>query len=216
MTKQQYIKRVTGHLQCSGAKKQEIRKQLNSHIEIALGEGRQLEEILAKMGDPGTLAAEFNENLGGSGERKVRKRRRLFLILGIVLGVLALAVGFLYWWLPKSQDIYNSKIFDAKQVEARSAEVIQAFSEGDRESFETYLTEELSGLLEQMTLEDIKAYVGQDWGSLLNTGSAYMAQIREKGRIYAVAQINASYENVSVTYTLFYDEDMKLDGFYVK
>lgn len=216
MTKQQYIKRVAGHLQCSGAKKQEIRKQLDSHIEIALSEGRQLEEILAKMGDPGTLAAEFNENLEGSGERKARKGRRLFLILGIVLGVLALAMGFLYWWLPRNQDIYSSKVFDAEQVEVRSAEIIRVFSEGDRESFETYLSRDLSGLLEQMTLEDIKAYVGQDWGSLLNLGSAYMSQIKEKGRTYAVAQINASYDNVSVTYTLFYNEDMELDGFYVK
>lgn len=45
MTKREYIKCVAGHLQCSGAKKKEIRRQLDSHIEIALSEGRQLTEI---------------------------------------------------------------------------------------------------------------------------------------------------------------------------
>ena len=60
MTKREYIKCVAGHLQCSGARKNEIRRQLDSHIEIALSEGRQLTEILTEMGDPKALAAEFN------------------------------------------------------------------------------------------------------------------------------------------------------------
>lgn len=216
MTKQEYIKCVAGHLQCSGAKKDEIRKQLDSHIEIALSEGRQLTEVLTEMGDPKALAAEFNENLEDGGERKARKFRRLLLALGIVLGVLALAAGFLYWWLPKSQDIYDSKVFEANQVEARSKEVIKVFSEGDREGFDACLSRELQDLLEQMSLEDIKGYVGEDWGALLNMGSAYMVEIREKGKNYAVVQINAAYENVGVTYTLTYNQEMELYGFYVK
>ncbi len=216
MTKREYIKCVAGHLQCSGARKNEIRRQLDSHIEIALSEGRQLTEILTEMGDPKALAAEFNENLEDSGERKARKRRLLLLILGIVLGVLALSAGFLYWWLPKSLDIYDSTVFDSGQVEARSKEVINVFSEGDREGFDAYLSQELRDFLAQMSLDDIKGYMGEDWGALLNVGPAYMIQIREKGKDYAVAQINVSYENVSVTYTLTYDQEMELNGFYVR
>ena len=67
-----------------------------------------------------------------------------------------------------------------------------------------------------MSLEDIKGYVGEDWGALLNMGSAYMVEIREKGKNYAVVQINAAYENVGVTYTLTYNQEMELYGFYVK
>ena len=133
-----------------------------------------------------------------------------------MLGTLALAAGFLYWWLPKSRDIYESNVFVPDQVEVRSKDVIKTFSEGDVEGFDGYLSQELRALLEQMSLDDIKGYVGEDWGSLLNVGPAYMVQIREKGKDYAVVQINVSYENVSVTYTMTYNQDMELYGFYVK
>ncbi len=49
MTKQEYIRQVTKQLQCARARKKEIQRQLDSHIEIALSEGRQLEEIRLAM-----------------------------------------------------------------------------------------------------------------------------------------------------------------------
>ena len=92
MTKQEYMKQVGKGLECSAAKKSEILKQLDSDIEIGLGEGRELSKILEEMGTPKILAGEFNENL----EEKERKnairrkrRKRILCILGAVLAVLA-------------------------------------------------------------------------------------------------------------------------------
>ena len=64
MERKEYVRQVVRRLQCSPKKKREIEKQLDSHIGIGLGEGRQLEEILAEMGEPGELAQEFNDNFG--------------------------------------------------------------------------------------------------------------------------------------------------------
>ena len=101
MTKQEYIRQVTKQLQCARARKKEIQRQLDSHIEIALSEGRQLEEILAEMGDPQALAREFNENMEESGKKRAARGKILPLAAGIVLLAAALAGGWLgklTWW----------------------------------------------------------------------------------------------------------------------
>ena len=43
-----------------------------------------------------------------------------------------------------------------------------------------------------------------------------MAEINQRGQKFAIAQLNVSYENISVTYTLTFDDKMKLAGFYIK
>ena len=85
MTRREYLKKGAGHLQCAPAKKREIVRQLDSHIGIALGEGRELSEILKEMGEPQALAAEFNENMDAD-EKKKGRGRKLALILAAVTG----------------------------------------------------------------------------------------------------------------------------------
>jgi len=93
MTKREYLKKVAGHLQCAPAKKREIVRQLDSHIGIALGEGRELSEVLEEMGEPHVLAAEFNENMD-AGEKKKGRGRKLVLILAAVNVILGAALIF--------------------------------------------------------------------------------------------------------------------------
>lgn len=216
MTKQEYIKHVAKYLQCSPAKKQEITKQLDSDIEIALGEGKPLDEILTELGEPKALAGEFNENLEDSGKKRVNRRSRIVIILGIFLTVTAVAAGWLYWRIPKQSDIYKSKIFDAEEVQSLSEELILLFSEGDYDTFDKYLSEEMRPAFEQVPKETVKSYIGDDWGEMRNMGNSYMAEVREKGKSYAIIQMNVSYENVSVTFTLSFKDNMTLYGFYVK
>ena len=47
-------------------------------------------------------------------------------------------------------------------------------------------------------------------------GNIYMTEISEKGKSYAVVQVNVSFEKVSVVFTLTFNEAMEIDGFYVK
>lgn len=216
MTKQEYIRQVTKQLQCARARKKEIQRQLDSHIEIALSEGRQLEEILAEMGDPQALAREFNENMEESEKKRAARGKILPLAAGIVLLAAALAGGWLYWAMPKGRDIHSSKIFDAGQVQSAAEEMILLFSQEDYDSLENYMSEELREALEKTPLETLRPVVGDDWGSFCNFGNIYMAEISQKGKSYAVVQLNASYDNVSVGFTLTFGEGMQLVGFYFK
>lgn len=216
MTKQEYIRHVAKYLQCSPSKKEEIKKQLDSDIEIALGEGKPLENILAELGEPMTLAGEFNENLEDSEGKKAKKRNRIFVILGILLALIAVTAGWLYWLFPKQRDINTSKVFDTTEVQTLSEELIRLFSEGDYETFDRYLSPEVRAALEQTSPEDVKSNISGDWGRMLHIGNMYMAEVSQRGKSYAVVQVNVSYDNVSVTFTLSFNESMELYGVYVK
>ena len=65
-------------------------------------------------------------------------------------------------------------------------------------------------------MEEAKKTIGDDWGTFRNFGKTYMTEIRQNGQSFAMVQMNASYDNVSVTYTLTFDVEMKLAGIYMK
>lgn len=215
MTKREYLKKVAGHLQCAPAKKREIVRQLDSHIGIALGEGRELSEVLEEMGEPHVLAAEFNENMD-AGEKKKGRGRKLALILAAVLLVLSVGAGYLYWLLPKGRYINESEVFDMAAVEGKSHEVIHLFSQGDYEELDALMTDEMREAIAETSFEEIKGYIGDDWGALINIGHAQQTELVQKGEHYALVQVNTSYEKVSVTYTLTFNKEMQLHGFYIK
>lgn len=216
MTRQEYIKKVSRHLHCSSSGKREIAKQLDSHMESALEEGRSLEEVLAEMGTPEALAEEFNDNFEEKEKKKAKGYRKPALITAAVLLVLTAAAAFIYWAIPKEKDIYASEIFDAAEVEARTKEIVQVFGRGDDKAFDEYLSPEVREALKTTTPESVRRLIGDDWGDYYSMGNLYLAEIRQMGRSYAVVQVNVSYEHVSVTYTLTYNENMELYGIYVK
>ena len=215
MTKQDYVKQVVKKLNCPQDKKADIEKQLLSDIEIALGEGRRLEDILTEMGEPEALAKEFNENFGG-GEAPQRKRRRIIIVILAVAVVLAVLAGLAYWALPKQRDIGDSGKFTAYVVEQYSTAVVDAFSRGDYDTLEGYYSKEMREAVTRQMLEDLKPVIGDDWGEYRGVGTAYMAEVNQRGKAYVIVQMNASYENVSVTYTLTFNSEMQLVGFYMK
>ncbi|MCF2641866.1 MAG: DUF3887 domain-containing protein [Lachnospiraceae bacterium] len=65
-------------------------------------------------------------------------------------------------------------------------------------------------------IEDARRQVGSDWGEIQSFGDFYMSEIRQRGQRYAVVQVAVMYENVEVTYTITFDENMKLAGLYMK
>lgn len=219
MTKQQYIRQVGKALQCASAKKGEILRQLDSDIEIGLSEGRELPKILEDMGKPEALAGAFNESLDEE-ERKRGKRRkrgrRILCILGVVFALLAVLAGAVYWMLPKMRDIEDSKIFDSARVQTCAEEVIRLFGGEEYETLEDYASGEMRRALEEMPFAAIRGLMPGDWGKQINMGNVYMVEIHEKNKVYATAQVTVSYENVNVTYTISFNSQMELYGFYVR
>lgn len=61
MTKEQFIDAVCQALHCSEKRKAEVARQLASDFDTAVEQGESWEEIESRLGTPGEMAAEFNE-----------------------------------------------------------------------------------------------------------------------------------------------------------
>lgn len=58
--------------------------------------------------------------------------------------------------------------------------------------------------------------LSDDWGERKQFGAVYMVEVIQGNSHLAVGEMTVTYENVSVTYRLTYDEDMRFAGIYVR
>ena len=110
----------------------------------------------------------------------------------------------------------DSKIFSEEQVRERAEQILVMFHEEDESGMRTYLSEPMSEIMTQENMAQMKLFIGDEWGEMNNIGNSYLIEISQMGKKYAMIQMTVSYKNVSVTYTMTFDRDMKLAGFYLK
>ncbi len=215
MQQEEYIKSVVRKLQCSGQKREEIEKELVSDIQTALANGESWEEIENRMGTSDQLAKEFNENLTPE-EPAGRKRKQGFLIAGIIVGILVLLGAGVFWILPKSYELEKSGIFQEAVVLEQTEEIIALLDMEDYAALGDYADEKMQSYIQGNSIAEAKAIFGEELGENQGITSSYMAEVRQSGKRYAMIQATVQYENRSVTYTISYDEDMRLAGLYMK
>lgn len=90
------------------------------------------------------------------------------------------------------------------------------FGEEEYDTLDGYLSEEVRRVFGVAEMGMAREFVSPDWGEFRSMGNIYMTEISEKGKSYAVVQVNVSFEKVSVVFTLTFNEAMEIDGFYVK
>lgn len=212
---EKYIRRIIKKLTCSKRKREDIRKQLSSEILAAVESGEKMEDIIERMGDPVEIAEEFNSSFPDSEKKKYRKEKwiRRLLIIAVIILFLAFLV---YWMLPKSTSLENSKIFSREDIQARAEEVIQFLNEEDFEALQDVSTDKVKAVMTKEFIDQAKSNFGADWGEFQSFGNIYLAEVSQIGKHSAVVQMSASYENASITYTLSFDENMELEGFWMK
>ena len=216
MDQKTYIKSVCKKLQCTKAKKEEIARQLKSDISIALENGETMEQVCERMGMVKELAAEFNENMPEEEIRQSAKARRLN-VAGIILGILLLCGLMVYWLFPKVKPIEQSDIFTGEQLETKCIAVILALDVKDYELLQSeYATDIMKPYLTQDYMEEAKNTLSENWGRQTALGNCYMYEVEQRGKLQGVVEMNVSYENISVTYTMIFDKDYKLTGFWMK
>ena len=66
------------------------------------------------------------------------------------------------------------------------------------------------------TWAGIRETFSDDWGERKQFGAVYMIEVIQANKHLAVGEMTVTYENVSVTYRLTYDEDMHFAGIYVR
>ena len=215
MSAEKYAKQVAKYLKCSGKRKTEIKKQITSDIQAAVEEGKSLEQAIADMGEPKALAAEFNDSFGEA-EKKAAGRAKVWKILSVIFVFLLLLAMLVWWALPKMKFLSDSKVFSEELVQERAAHILVLFNQGDYAALQDYLTEQMQEVMTKENMEDNKLYIGSNWGDMQFGGNVYSVEISQMGKKYATIQMTVSYENVNVTYTMTFDEDMKLAGFYMR
>lgn len=215
MNEKQYANAIVRKIKCDGKKKKEIKKQLLMDIDMREKQGEQLEEIISRMGTVKEIADSFNENIPIK-EQKRYLRNKVVKIVVPIAAVLVLLGLFIYWMLPKGVDIEQSKYFNKEQVENAMKETIGLLDAEDYIALQESAIPQMASLLNAETMDDVKAMLSKDWGERKQFGAVYLVELRQANRHFAVGEITVTYENISVTYRLTYDEDMRLAGIYVR
>lgn len=215
MNQSKYLKLIGKQLKCSSAKKKELMKQIASDISIAMENGKSFDEVITEMGSPAEVAAEFNENFGEP-QIKMDKRIKIGLISGVVIVIILLGITAFLWTLPKAEDISKSRTFSEEEVIAKAKEVIALLDENDIEALTPIMTDEMKEALTEEVLQETKSMICEDFGTFQIWGNSYGIEMEQAGKKFAIIEIVASYENVSVVYQISFDKDMKLAGFYLR
>lgn len=215
MSPEKYVKQVTHKVVCSKRKKRDIEKQLLVEITERMQAGEGVDDILSSMGSVEEIAEGFNESISEA-EKKACKRQKLYKILIVVVLLIVIAGIFIRWSMPKTNDVRESQIFNESEVEQKLTEVIDLLDKDDYDTLQEMSIDQLKSVLTKTTMDSAKEDLSTDWGKRTALGNIYSQEVTQKGQHYVICQVNASYENVSVTYTITFDEDMKLAGLYLK
>lgn len=215
MTREKYVNAVVHRVKCSRSKRKEIRQQLISDISAAEENGEGMEIIFKRMGSVKALAREFNENLPDV-ERKKYKHKKWLCIFSAVIVILMILAAVIWWIFPKYSELDSNGKFQEEIVEARTKEVVQMLDNDDFASLQEMATPAMEHALIPEIIKGYKSQISDDWGEFQSWGRIYMMEVNQMGKKYAVVQAMAGYENASVTYTITFDEDMKLAGLYLR
>lgn len=213
--KEKYIKQIIKLLTCSKKRREEIKKQLSADIDGAIDAGESFETVQIRMGEPKEIADGFNQSFSDGEKKAFRRERRRRRILDIVIVILILIPVF-WWMIPKNTLLKDSNVFDVDTVQAKAEEVVSLLDESDYDALKEIADDKMAELLNAKEMNQAKSHFGEDWGEFQNFGSPYLIESTQRGQHTAVVQINASYENTSVTYTISFNEDMKLNGLWMK
>lgn len=215
MNANQYVNAVVKKIRCSGKRKDEIRKQLLTDINLRLEQGEKMEEVISHMGSVQEIADDFNDNLSQQ-ERKTYRRNKVLKILLPIAVVFLLLAAVVYWMLPKGRDIAQSKYFDEATVEAAMKETVELLDAGDYDTLLANAIPQMQPFLNEEEMDKIKGEMSEDWGERKQFGAIYLAEYEQGNQRLVVGEITVTYENISVTYRLSYDTDMRLAGLYVR
>lgn len=215
MTAETYVRQILKKVHCSSAKKKEIKKQLLADIKERTVQGETLEEVFSRMGTVQEVADSFRENISEAEQKKYKRNKRLKWAAFIIV-LLAALVYLMYWMIPKAKPVANSKIFSRAAVEEKLMETIRLLDSGDYDALQKMSGTQMAEILTGEKMEPIKQRFCNDWGAQKNAGNAEIMEVLQRGKYFAVCQVTVTYENTSVTYTISFDESMKIAGLYMK
>lgn len=216
MNAEKYVNDIVRRIKCTGAKRKEIRSQLLSDIAVREGQGEPMEQIIESMGSAQEIAEAFCQNLPDS-DRKAYRRKRTGMILGAIGLVLLflLSLGYYIWWLfPKPTELRED--FSQEEITAEVQKVVGLLDQNDFEALREISIDEMSAVLTQEAIDRIRKEISDDWGGRQSFGHVYVQGAKQRGEYIIVTQTDVIYENISVVYTISFDQDLRLAGIYMR
>ncbi len=213
MDAEKYVKKIVRNLKCTGAKKKEIGDSLLSDIAARREQGEAMEQIMESMGSPEEIAEAFSQNLSDA-DRKAYKRRRIGMTIGQIVAALVFLSVLAWWMIPKPAALGDDLSQEA--VTASVENVVIMLNQNDFDGLQELAVDELKSKLTQETMDEVRKGISEDWGEMQSIGKVYMQGLKQKGKVMVVTQVDAVYENVSVVYTISFDEDLRLGGLYMR
>lgn len=215
MDEKRYVNAVARKLKCGGTRKREIKRQLLADMQARENQGERLDDIISRMGKAEEIAEGFNENISVEERKRYARNRVLKIVIPIALALVFLGMAG-YWLFPKTVDIEKSRYFDKEEVEAAMKETVELLDAEEYAALQENAIPQMQSLLNAETRKSMRETLSDDWGERRQFGAVYLVEVVQGNRHLAVGEMTVTYENVSVTYRLTYDEDMRFAGIYVR
>lgn len=146
---------------------------------------------------------------------------------GIIVGTAAiLCIGMSYMlidklWKPTPNntkaDIKTEESYDRAYVESLTEEIIVLLDAEDYKTLqEEYASDEMKSYMTKEVIGEAKSAVSDNWGEFVSNGNIYSGEVIQNGEKFIIVQVNTMYENVSVTYTITFDDEMRVAGIFMK
>lgn len=216
MTPEKYVKQIMKLVTCGKNKKKDISRQLLSGMQERMDNQESLETIISSMGSIHEIADGFNESLSAEDKKQWEKEKNL-KILGIVVLVILVICFLFFMMLPNANEISESEIFDETTVQNALMQTIDCLDAEDYDSLKQMSTDSLAAVFTKEKMDEVKAQICEGgFGNRISLGNVYMTEVAQSGKHFATCQAQVSYEKIVVTYTISFDENMKLCGLYMK
>lgn len=217
MDAERYVNDIVKKVKCTGARKREIKNQLLSDIAARREQGESLEQVMESMGSAQEIAEAFCQDLSDA-DKKAYRRRRIALTAGVAVvaaaAALVLFAFYIWWMLPKAVVVENN--FTEEEITAEIEKVIGLLDDNDFEALQEISVDEMRAVLTQETIDKVRQDIADDWGSRQSIGHVYIQGAKQRGVYIIITQTDVIYENISVVYTISFDEDLRLAGLYIR
>ena len=145
------------------------------------------------------------------------KKEKNLKILGIVVLVILVICFLFFMMIPKTNEISESEIFDETTVQNALMQTIDYLDAEDYEGLKQMSTDSLAVIFTKEKMDGVKTQICEGgFGKRISLGNVYMTEVAQSGKHFATCQAQVSYENIIITYTISFDENMKLSGLYMK
>ena len=144
------------------------------------------------------------------------KSKKIYRIITTVIAVVVVGVWMFSWMQKQNSGLENSEIFSSEVVEAEMKNVIELLNKEDYEALHEISDDTMKEFLTPEVWGDAKVQFSENWGALEKLGNIYLSEAEQNGLPMVAGQVKATYENVKVTYTIVFNEEMQLAGLYIK